>query len=112
MAALVRASRSLQAFRILPLSDPRAETLLHPLDAEQRMASMRVRSEGRVLSGGRAAAEVAGALPALGWLPAALDKYGALSRLAEVAYGMVARNRHRLARLVHEVPPVVRWGDE
>jgi hypothetical protein len=24
----------------------------------------------------------------------------------------VARNRHRLARLVGDVPPVLRWGDE
>jgi predicted DCC family thiol-disulfide oxidoreductase YuxK len=112
MAALVRASRSLQGFLILPLSDRRAEALLHPLDAEQRLASMRVLSQGRVLGGGRAAAEVAGALPALGWLPAALDRHRALSRLAEVAYGLVARNRHRLARLVGDVPPVLRWGDE
>jgi predicted DCC family thiol-disulfide oxidoreductase YuxK len=73
---------------------------------------MRVLSEGRVLSGGRAAAQVVGALPALGWLPAALDKYRALARLAEVAYGIMARNRHRLACLARDVPPVLRWGDD
>jgi predicted DCC family thiol-disulfide oxidoreductase YuxK len=112
MAALVRASRSLRGFHILPLSDPRAETLLHPLDAEQRMATMRVISKGRVLSGGRAAGQVVGALAALGWLPAALDRYRALSRLAEGAYGIVARNRHRLACFVRDVPPVLRSGDD
>jgi predicted DCC family thiol-disulfide oxidoreductase YuxK len=112
MAALVRASRSLQGFDILPLSDPRAENLLHPLDAEQRLASMHVVSEGRVLSGGRAAAQVAGALPALAWLPAAVDRSRALSGAAEIAYRIVARNRHRLSRLTSDVPPVMRWrGD-
>lgn len=112
MAALVRASRSLQGFYILPLSDSRAEALLHPLDAEHRQASMHVLSEGRVLSGGRAAAQVVGALPALHWLPASVDRYRALSRVAEVAYGIVARNRYRLACLSRDVPPVLRWGDD
>jgi predicted DCC family thiol-disulfide oxidoreductase YuxK len=81
------------------------------LDAEQRLASLQVLYQGRVLSGGRAAAQVAGAFPALSWLPAALDRYRLLSLAAEMAYRIVARNRHRLSRLVRDVPPVRRGPD-
>jgi predicted DCC family thiol-disulfide oxidoreductase YuxK len=78
------------------------------MNAQQRLASMHVLCQGRVLSGGRAAAEVAGALRALEWLPGAVEKSPLLARAADATYGLVAHNRHRLGRLVRDVPPVSR----
>jgi predicted DCC family thiol-disulfide oxidoreductase YuxK len=66
----------------LPLDDPAAAALLEPVPAEERLASWRlVRRDGSVR--GR------------GWVR---------GRLPDAAYGLVARNRGRLGRLVPDGP--------
>jgi predicted DCC family thiol-disulfide oxidoreductase YuxK len=84
--------------RSLALQDPRAGDLLGGMDAETRMASWHlVTADGRIYSGGAAAAPLFRLLP--GGRPfAAL--FSAFPGVTERAYRMVARNRDRFGRLI------------
>jgi predicted DCC family thiol-disulfide oxidoreductase YuxK len=84
--------------RPLALQDPEAERLLAPLDAQARMDSWHlVAPDGEISSAGQAAAPLLRLLP--GGRP--LARLAELSpRLTEAAYGLVARNRPTLGRIV------------
>jgi predicted DCC family thiol-disulfide oxidoreductase YuxK len=80
------------------LQDPEAESLLAGMDREQRMASWHlVTPEGRVYSGGAAAAPLLRLLP--GGRPLAAVA-AALPAVTDAAYRWVARNRNWLGRLL------------
>jgi predicted DCC family thiol-disulfide oxidoreductase YuxK len=84
--------------RPLALQDPEAERLLARLDAQARMDSWHlVERDGTLSSAGRAVAPLLRLLP--GGRP--LARIAELSpRLTEAAYGLVARNRPVLNRVV------------
>jgi predicted DCC family thiol-disulfide oxidoreductase YuxK len=84
--------------RPLALQDPQAEHLLGQLDAQARMGSWHlVERDGEVSSAGRAVAPLLRLLP--GGRP--LARVAELSpRLTEAAYGLVARNRPTLSRII------------
>lgn len=86
--------------RSLALQDPGADELLGAMDAAVRMASWHlVTADGRIYSGGAAAAPLFRLLPG-GRAFAAL--FSAFPGVTERAYRLVARNRDRLGRLVGE----------
>jgi predicted DCC family thiol-disulfide oxidoreductase YuxK len=84
--------------RPVALQDPGADDLLAGMDAHKKMASWHlVTAEGRIYSGGAAAAPLFRLLP--GGRPfAAL--FSAFPGVTERTYRLVARNRDRLGRLV------------
>jgi predicted DCC family thiol-disulfide oxidoreductase YuxK len=86
--------------RSLALQDPSADDLLGSMDLETRMASWHlVTADGRVYSGGAAAAPLFRLLP--GGRPfAAL--FSAFPGVTDRTYRLVARNRDRLGRIVGE----------
>jgi predicted DCC family thiol-disulfide oxidoreductase YuxK len=86
--------------RSLALQDPDADEILGGMEAEERMASWHfVASDGRLYSGGAAAAPLFRQLP--GGKPfAAL--FFVFPGVTDRAYRLVARNRDRLGRLVGE----------
>jgi predicted DCC family thiol-disulfide oxidoreductase YuxK len=99
---VVRIDRE-RALAILPLQDPRADALLAALPGQERLASWRLVAPDGTLAG--YGAGVPALLRAmrptrplgrlLGLVPA-----GAL----DAAYGLIARNRGRLAKLVPDGP--------
>jgi predicted DCC family thiol-disulfide oxidoreductase YuxK len=109
MAALVRVwDRGTS--NIVGLSDGRAPVLLAPMNETERMSSIHVRlADGRILSAGQAAARLASELPGLRHLAAATERSTVMMRVAERGYWLVARNRHRLGRLVPDRAAVSRW---
>ena len=88
------------ALRTITLQSPEADELLGPMDPERKMASWHlVNGDGEVRSAGAAAAPLLGVLP--GGRPLALVAR-ALPKTTDRAYRWVARNRHRLGRLIGE----------
>ena len=84
--------------RALALQDPEADRLLGPMDAEAKMGSWHlVTGDGRVYSGGAAAAPLFRLLPRGRPLAALL---AAFPGLTDRSYRLVARNRDRFGRLV------------
>jgi predicted DCC family thiol-disulfide oxidoreductase YuxK len=84
--------------RPLALQDPEADRLLGRMDADLKMASWHlVTADGRVYSGGAAAAPLFRLLPRGRLLAAA---FAAFPGLTDRAYRLVARNRDRFGRLV------------
>ena len=83
------------------------------MTADERMASIHIlHVDGRVTSAGIATLEIAASLPVVGPVIARVGRLGSTKRLFEASYGAVARNRHHLARVVHDVEPVTRWRSE
>jgi len=74
------------------------------------MASIHIlHVDGRVTSAGIATIEIAASLPVVGPVIARVGRSGPMKRLVDLSYRAVARNRHHLARFVHDVEPVIRW---
>ena len=99
LAKLLRWDRR-NALRPVALQDPEADVLLEGMPEDRRMASWHlVTPDGAIASGGDAAAPLARLLP--GGAPIAF-----LARtfpgLTRSAYGLVSRNRTRLAGVVGE----------
>lgn len=83
--------------RPVALQAPEADRLLPGLDSESRLASWHVVTpDGRVYSGGAAAAPLLRLLPGARPLAAVL---GAFPGMTDRAYRLVARNRDRFGRL-------------
>jgi predicted DCC family thiol-disulfide oxidoreductase YuxK len=86
------------ALRPVSIQSDEGQRLLAGVPAQRRLATAHaVTADGRVFSGGDAAAPVAAALPAGAVLGPALRALGPVTR---GAYGLVAGNRTRLGRLV------------
>jgi predicted DCC family thiol-disulfide oxidoreductase YuxK len=82
--------------RPIALQDPQADSLLHGMDHERKMASWHLVSpEGRVYSAGNAFPHLLRLLPG-GRIPAAATS--AFPRLTERLYNFVAARRSRLGR--------------
>jgi predicted DCC family thiol-disulfide oxidoreductase YuxK len=96
---------------IMPLQDPRAAPLLDSLPEDERLSSWRIAQNDGTLAGFGA-----GVVPLL----AAMRRTRPLARVAsrvpaqllDAAYGLVARNRRTLGKLVADVPPVVATRDD
>ena len=77
------------------------------------MASVHIlHVDGRVDSAGMVIIELTSRLPVVGSLGRMGRRKRPLRWSAEGAYRVVARNRHHLAALVKDVPPVIRWRDD
>lgn len=84
--------------RPVALQDPQADTLLDGMDPARKMASWHlVTPDGHAYSGGDAVAPLARLLPAgapVAWIARLAP------RLTRRCYAVVARNRHRLGRVL------------
>lgn len=88
------------ALRTVTLQSPEADDLLGPMDRERKMASWHlVNGDGEVRSAGAAAVPLLRVLP--GGRPLAIVAQ-AFPKTTDRAYRWVARNRHRLGRLIGE----------
>lgn len=88
---------------VLPFAEPEAQRLLEQIPAAERLTSWHlVREDGRRASRGRGSVELLGELRLMQQLAPVLR----LLRLLplESLYGLVARNRGRLGRIVPDGP--------
>lgn len=85
--------------RVVTLQSSEADELLGPMDRERKMASWHFVDGDGVRSGGAAAAPLLRTLP--GGTPLAVLAQ-TFPKTTDRAYGWVARNRHRLGRLIGE----------
>lgn len=87
-----------RARRLRPaaLQGPEADRLLPGLSEEARMGSWHLVVDGRIYSGGAAAAPLLRLLPGGRWLAPVVAAFPGLS---DRAYRLVARNRDRFGRL-------------
>ena len=98
MSLLTRLDRR-GRIEMVPLSGAHAAELVPEATAEQlREAVHVVAADGRVFRGARALRFLGGKLPAL-WPLAALLWIPGVILVAELAYRLVSRNRHRLGKL-------------
>ena len=97
VAQLLRFDRD-RRLRLIAIQSPEGERLLADVPDDLRLASAHlIDGEGRLFSGGDAAAPIAAALPQLA--PAAPLLRG-LSRPVNASYNLIAANRERIGRLV------------
>ncbi len=97
VAQLLRFDRD-QRLRLIAIQSPEGERLLADVAPELRLASAHlIDGEGRLFSGGDAAAPIAAALPRLA--PTA-PLLGRLSGPVNASYNLIAANREQFGRLV------------
>jgi predicted DCC family thiol-disulfide oxidoreductase YuxK len=97
VAKLLRFDRD-RRLRLIAIQSPEGERLLVAIPPELRLASAHlIDSDGRLYSGGEAAAPIAAALPSLA--PAA-PLLRQLSRPVNAGYNLIAANREKVGRLV------------
>ncbi len=97
VAQLLRFDRD-QRLRLIAIQSPEGDRLLADVAPELRLASAHlIDGEGRLFSGGDAAAPIAAALPRLA--PTA-PLLGRLSGPVNASYNLIAANRERIGRLV------------
>ena len=94
---------------LLPWSDPQALLWMADLTPTVRDASMHVRlPDGVLLHSGDAMVVLLDALPGVRWLGALARRSNTVRALVGWQYGLAARNRALLSRLVPNRPPVER----
>ena len=94
---------------LLPWSHPRAVVWMHGLTPAERDASMHIAlPDGVLLHSGDAMILLFDALPGLHWLGALARRSDTLRDCVGWGYGVAARNRETLSRLVPNRPPVER----
>jgi predicted DCC family thiol-disulfide oxidoreductase YuxK len=97
VAQLLRLDRD-RRLRLIAIQSPLGERLLADVPEDLRLESAHlIDGEGKLFSGGEAAAPIAAALPSLA--PAA-PLLGRLSRPVNASYKLVAANREQFGRLV------------
>ena len=97
VAQLLRFDRD-QRLRLIAIQSPEGERSLADVAPELRLESAHlIDGEGKLFSGGDAAAPIAAALPALAPTAALLRR---LSSPVNASYNLIAANRERIGRLV------------
>ena len=97
VAKLLRFDRD-RRLRLIAIQSPEGERLLVAIPPELRLASAHlIDSDGRLYSGGEAAAPIAAALPSLARSAPLLRR---LARPVNAGYNLVAVNREKFGRLV------------
>ena len=97
MAQLLRFDRD-RRLRLIAIQSQQGEHLLAAIPPELRLASAHlIDSDGRLYSGGEAAAPIAAALPSLARSAPLLRR---LARPVNAGYNLVAVNREKFGRLV------------
>ena len=97
VAQLLRFDRD-QRLRLIAIQSPEGERLLADVAPELRLESAHlIDGEGKLFSGGDAAAPIAAALPRLAPTAPLLRR---LSRQVNASYNLIAANREQFGRLV------------
>ncbi len=97
VAQLLRFDRD-DSLRLIAIQSAEGERLLAAVPAHLRLASAHlIDGDGRLYSGGDAAAPIAAALPQLARTAPLLRR---LSRPVNASYNLIAANRERIGRLV------------
>ena len=99
VAQLLRLDRE-HRLRLIAIQSREGQRLLADVPAQQRLETAHlIDSQGRLFSGGAAAAPLADQLPALAWAAPLLRRFAAP---VEGGYGWIAANRQKVGRLVSD----------
>jgi len=97
VAQLLRLDRD-RRLRLIAIQSPLGQRLLADVPEDLRLESAHlIDGDGKLFSGGDAAAPIAAALPRLAPTAPLLDR---LSRPVNASYNLIAANRERIGRLV------------